>query len=1190
MSEVDRPKPNVKRTLTDIFGDDPYFNLTTPQKSTRDKKDPRLISKRGSPEEKQIKVEQSAVEDLSIGAFNRNKDRLKGIKQGVIVSLIFEIATEEQIRGHGRCKVTIAKLDEMTGCIMDPAMGASTNTTPCTKCGKGIKHCPGHPGFFELALPIYNPAYIQMIVKIMKLFCYTHYEQSEKAVTKYKNNYVLETKGGLGVPEGVENMSKSEYDMMQNKRRDELEKEALEQPDAPKLHILPLFDPIMPEQKFRDIYGMRRISMIEKNKKNKKCPKEHDEIKYSTPLKLKWFITQTLGKENVTLNPRRVKEFFRAIDNDTYDNGKPRNWSRILGLGHNKLEALVMKVFPVLPNTQRPTKILPSGNSERDKLSHIYLKIMTSNIALNEIIGSRDKVKDGFDTMLSEDNTKSEGPSARYYYDDINSNIHNLFFAKDEQSEEGYDNDRPGAGSSVPKSATTMVNGKFGLLRRDIMGKGADHSGRTVIIGDPNIDVDEVGISKSFAESITIPEDILTQEDVDIWTAELPIFEKGKRISGIVVRIEKPKGAMITINEETKIAIEIGDVVRRQIVDGDPLVISRQPVLHKGGMMGFWARVFEGGGNVLRINPAVTGPFNADFDGDEMNLAVPQAVKVRHNVNDKMMITRCIRGDQYSSPWIGLIQNSILAADQMTQSNVIVEDSLISAIWTAAEETYGRRNPNNIFRNSPSKFKRELASFKTRTLPVSGRAVLSYFFPSDFGYEKRKKGKEPVIIERGIILSGVMDKQDLGKVSNGIIDAMLEQYDPETVITFLSAITRGLFIYIESAGFTLGPSDCLLPKEGQLTVNNLIDDVRDDVRHLLETTSKSGDLRNLAELEVRKKLSAVGDRINSIVTAGGVDIVAMRGKLDNERTDLKLYEILMQIYKDTEVNLDFNHEIYADFIGDKTMTANNDSYKNLMLMLAKRIKIGKLGEVTVKKLDELTLLNEISVLKFAAKHVAEKEVFDTFNSITLQMLSKLGLKKGLIDIIQVAIDLRSTIVGANVFSNRFLTIVHSGAKGNPGNITQVLGLVGQQELEGERIGKDLSRDRALPFFEEGDLDPVSQGFCFSSFSNGLTLTEFFQHAQASRQNMVISNLKPAITGYFYRRAYTILGDIRAYPDGSARDESGRVVQFVYGGDMFDPRRLINVVEGDLPQFINIPMSVKSIRTAEGKTEFQFQDE
>ncbi|MCD6358174.1 MAG: DNA-directed RNA polymerase subunit A', partial [Thermoproteales archaeon] len=132
-------------------------------------------------------------------------------------------------------------------------------------------------------------------------------------------------------------------------------------------------------------------------------------------------------------------------------------------------------------------------------------------------------------------------------------------------------------------------------------------------------------------------------------------------------------------------------------------------------------------------------------------------------------------------------------------------------------------------------------------------------------------------------------------------------------------------------------------------------------------------------------------------------------------------------------------------------------------------------------------------------------------------------------------------------------MARTGARANMLNITQMVAVLGQQSIRGERIKRGFTR-RTLPHFKWGDLGPRARGFVYSSFKRGLRPTEFFFHAMAGREGLVDTAVRTAQSGYMYRRLANALQDFYVAYDGSVRTSEGFVVQFRYGEDGVDPAK------------------------------------
>merc|ERR1711871_1243240 len=133
----------------------------------------------------------------------------------------------------------------------------------------------------------------------------------------------------------------------------------------------------------------------------------------------------------------------------------------------------------------------------------------------------------------------------------------------------------------------------------------------------------------------------------------------------------------------------------------------------------------------------------------------------------------------------------------------------------------------------------------------------------------------------------------------------------------------------------------------------------------------------------------------------------------------------------------------------------------------------------------------------------------------------------------------------------------SGSKGSAINLCQMIGCVGQQNVNGQRI-KDGFVNRTLPHFAMGSKEPKARGFVQNSFYTGLEPQEFFFHTMGGREGLVDTAVKTAETGYMARRLIKALEDLSMQYDMTVRNSERTVVQFNYGDDGLNP----HVMEGD----------------------------
>ncbi len=168
------------------------------------------------------------------------------------------------------------------------------------------------------------------------------------------------------------------------------------------------------------------------------------------------------------------------------------------------------------------------------------------------------------------------------------------------------------------------------------MGKRVDFSSRTVVSPDPSLELDQLGVPYEIAKELTVPERV-TQLNIEHLT---DLVERGDEWPGARFYISKANNNEITDLHfvKSKPKLTYGDIVERHLNDNDYVVFNRQPSLHKMSLMGHRVKILPG--QTFRLNLAVTTPYNADFDGDEMNMHVPQSLEATSEVKNIMGVPK----------------------------------------------------------------------------------------------------------------------------------------------------------------------------------------------------------------------------------------------------------------------------------------------------------------------------------------------------------------------------------------------------------------------------------------------------------------------------------------------------------------------------------------------------------------------
>jgi DNA-directed RNA polymerase III subunit RPC1 len=215
------------------------------------------------------------------------------------------------------------------------------------------------------------------------------------------------------------------------------------------------------------------------------------------------------------------------------------------------------------------------------------------------------------------------------------------------------------------------LKGKQGRFRGNLSGKRVDFSGRTVISPDPNLSIDEVAVPQHVAKILTYPE-VVNDHNI----------EKLRRciINGADVHpganFYAPKNRMkrflrfVSDREALARELKVGDVVERHLNDGDIVLFNRQPSLHKLSIMAHFVKVKPW--RTFRFNECVCTPYNADFDGDEMNLHVPQTEEARAEAIELMGVKNNLVTPRNGQPLIAATQDFITGSYLISQKDTFL--------------------------------------------------------------------------------------------------------------------------------------------------------------------------------------------------------------------------------------------------------------------------------------------------------------------------------------------------------------------------------------------------------------------------------------------------------------------------------------------------------------------------------------
>ena len=713
-------------------------------------------------------------------------------------------------------KISVAKLTNPKqsgsgpGTVYDERMGLES-TDPkllCKTCSLPGNICPGHFGHIELKEPIIHPRFFKHVLSWLRCFCI-----SCKEPLIDKNQIQL-------------------CGLMKYKR------------------------------------NFRFDKIIEKLKKVDTCfacnstqPKITHCVREGT---IKTTYKHNSDNVDIPLTVHDIMKIFEAITDEHVE---------MMGFNPkltHPLNLIIINLL-VLPPCARPVVITETSISD-DDLTNKY----------SEIIKANEKLGNPKDNM--EESTRQSNIQALKFH------IATLF-----------DNSQGKAKHSINgkpvKGIKERISGKEGQIRNNLMGKRCNETGRTVIGPGPTLRLDQVGVPMEIASNLTIPETVTPFNKDYLWnlieTGKANyVQKKGKDKKGrisvqnamytqstdiiygdVIMRNGKEylytgqhslilkegdtirrNGIIITDIELPKkkdFSINIGDVVIRQLLNGDDILVNRQPTLHKGSMMAMKVVVMPC--KTLRFNLAITKSFNADFDGDEMNIHVPQSQESRVELNHLSSTKHNLMTAQSSKPNIVIVQDSLLASYLMTQPGVTMTREQFFDVSNRAINLDGTPLSPKFILTRMQQIRKVLKLKGKKLQAFTGKGLFSLILPENFNYENKNdiNTEEPIVkIYKGVMYEGVFNKSDLG---NFLLQLLYKEYGNEVLSTFIDNVQFMTNHWLVHRGFSVGIKDCVASKTDE--ISSVVEKCFMEARGIEETTYHDG----IKEIRVNAALSKARD-------------------------------------------------------------------------------------------------------------------------------------------------------------------------------------------------------------------------------------------------------------------------------------------------------------------------------------------
>jgi len=552
-------------------------------------------------------------------------------------------------------------------------------------------------------------------------------------------------------------------------------------------------------------YQLKQI--VKECVKSEKCPhcgREVGKIELDKPTSIR-----ENGKK---LTPSEVREWLEKIRDEDLP---------LLDIDKKSArpEWMVLTVLPVPPVTVRPSVTLESGERSEDDLTHKLVDVIRINQRLQE---NRDA---GAPQLIVEDLWELLQYHITTYLDNQTSGIPPA---------------RHRSGRPL-KTLAQRLKGKEGRFRSNLSGKRVNFSARTVISPDPNLSINEIGVPISIARELTVPVKV-TSYNID-WCKQL-IKQKSASISdnpddykpsvNYVIRETEGMKQRIKIteknSEEVAEKLEMGTIIERQLMNGDLALFNRQPSLHRMSMMAHRVKVVPH--KTFRFNLSVCPPYNADFDGDEMNLHLLQGEEAQAEAEILMKVQENILSPRFGGVIIGGIHDHISGAFLLTHNDKKIPIDDASHILASVK--YEGQLPRVIEENG----KRY----------VTGKDIFSALLPDDLNLEYRAKTclncetctapncpyDAHVIIKNGVLKQGTIDENSIGAFKGRIIDRIIRDHGMDAGRKFIDNVTRLGAKSITLFGFTTSIDDEDIPDEAKRQINEGLEKAMKKIRGLVK--------------------------------------------------------------------------------------------------------------------------------------------------------------------------------------------------------------------------------------------------------------------------------------------------------------------------------------------------------------------
>ncbi|CZT45060.1 probable DNA-directed RNA polymerase III subunit RPC1 [Rhynchosporium secalis] len=689
-------------------------------------------------------------------------------------SLKFGIQSNTQIVNQGVLEVSDRILynmeagrKPMENGPLDTRLGTSSKTGICNTCGEGLQNCNGHFGHVRLALPAFHIGYLKLTQMFLQNICK---DCARVLLTESERRSFLKQ---LRVP-GIDNL-----------KRTQICKKINEQ--CRKVRTCPYCDAV--NGQIRKLAPLRlahdRYQAYNKSTAAKKIPppsmvvyhKSFDEAKKNNTE-----LDKHLKKAMDDLNPLRVLNLFKMITPSDCE---------LLGLNpaEGRPEMFIWQFVPAPPICIRPSVAQENASNEDDlttKLAEIVhvSSMIRAALQRGQPIQTIVEQWDFLQTQI-----------ALY----VNSDVPGL--------------QDKGNGKAI-RGFCQRLKGKQGRFRGNLSGKRVDFSARTVISPDPNLSIEQVAVPILVAKNMTYPERVQAHNMAKLKkvVSNGPMIHPGA--NQIVKKDSDHKISLKFARRDIEAKnLKIGDVVERHLEDGDIVLFNRQPSLHKLSIMSHYVKVRPW--RTFRLNECVCNPYNADFDGDEMNLHVPQTEEARTEAINLMGVKNNLSTPKNGEPIISATQDFITAAYLLSSKENFFDRKTFTTLcmYMVDANTQLDLPPPAIIKPEALWTGKQVFSI---LMKPNKESIVKVNLDAKCRDYKPVPGQCPdmdindgwLVVRNSEVMCGRMDKTTVGSgKKDSIFYVILRDFGPDEAVIAMDRLAKISARYLTNMGFSIGISD-----------------------------------------------------------------------------------------------------------------------------------------------------------------------------------------------------------------------------------------------------------------------------------------------------------------------------------------------------------------------------------------------